>query len=172
MNQTPILFNGWVEIKFRLPASEAPQLELLVPFLVTHEDGVAEVFNVIEYLLERGIDPPWAITEAVSKALFFDCKKAEVFFNVMKSEGDAPGVGTVKSSHPQSPEGLEVKVPGPTSPCQSWGCAAPTKRNWTNSDSQKLYEQLTYTSRNKASNSNANHWVSTPAREKQEENIK
>lgn len=58
MNQTPILFNGWVEIKFRLPASEAPQLELLVPFLVTHEDGVAEVFNVIEYLLERGIDPP------------------------------------------------------------------------------------------------------------------
>ncbi|KAK7879352.1 hypothetical protein WMY93_033866 [Mugilogobius chulae] len=42
VNQTPIPFHGWVEIKFELPASEATQLELLVPILVTDQEGIAE----------------------------------------------------------------------------------------------------------------------------------
>lgn len=60
VNQTPIHFSGWVEIKFRLPTEEAAQLELLVP--VPEEPIIG--FNVIEYLLERGIEPPRVMTEA------------------------------------------------------------------------------------------------------------
>lgn len=105
VNQTLIPFSGWVEIKFRLPTKEATQLELLVPVLVAHEDGVAEEpiigFNVIEYLLERGIEPPHVVTEAVSTAFSFDCKKAEVFLNVMRSGEDRLGEGTVKTGSSQ-----------------------------------------------------------------------
>lgn len=101
VNQTPIPFSGWVEIKFRLPTKEATQLELLVPVLVAHEDGVAEQpitgFNAIEYLLERGIEPPLVVTEEVSTAFSFDCKKAEVFLKVTKSREDRLGEGTVKT---------------------------------------------------------------------------
>lgn len=101
VNQTPIPFSGWVEIKFRLPTKEATQLELLVPVLVAYEDGVAEEpiigFTVIEDLLERGIEPPHVVTGAVSTAFSFDCKRAEVFLNVMRSGGDGLGEGTVKT---------------------------------------------------------------------------
>ncbi|XP_019221791.1 uncharacterized protein LOC109204700 [Oreochromis niloticus] len=101
VNQTPIPFSGWVEIKFGLPTEEAAQLELLVPVLVAQEDGVAEEpiigFNVIEHMLERGIEPPRAVTEAVSTAFSIDCKKAEVFIKVMKSGDDGLGEGRVKT---------------------------------------------------------------------------
>lgn len=101
VNQTPIPFFGWVKIKFRLPTNEATQLELLVPVLITHEDGVAEEpiigFNVFGYLLESGIDPPHVVTEAVSTAFSFKCKKAEVFLKVMRSGEDGLGEGTEKT---------------------------------------------------------------------------
>lgn len=89
VKQTPIPFSGSIEIKFGLPTDESTELELLVPVLVAHGDGVAEEpiigFNAIEYLLERGIEPPRVVTGAVSTAFSFDCKKAEVFVKVMKS---------------------------------------------------------------------------------------
>lgn len=101
VNQTPIPFSGWVEIKFRLPTEEATQLELLVPVLVAHEGRVAEEpiigFSVIECLLEMGIEPPCVVTEAVSTAFSFDCKKAEVFLKVMKSGEDGLGKSKVKT---------------------------------------------------------------------------
>lgn len=88
VNKTPIPLSGWVEIKFKLPSVSPTQLELVVPVLVVNEDGVGEEpiigFNVIEHLLERGIDPPRVVTEAVSTAFSFDCKKTEVFLKVMK----------------------------------------------------------------------------------------
>lgn len=71
-----------------------------MPVLVAHEDGVAEEpiigFNVIEVLLERGIDPT-RVTDAISTAFSFDCKKAEVFLNVMMSGEDGLGEVTVKT---------------------------------------------------------------------------
>lgn len=83
-----------------MPTEAAAQLELLVPVLVAREDGVAEEpfigFNVIEYLLERGVEPPCVVTEAVSTAFSFECKEAEVFLKVMKSGNDGLGDGTVK----------------------------------------------------------------------------
>lgn len=80
------LFAGWAEITFRLPTEEAPQSKLLVLVLVAQEDRVAEEpitgFNVIEHMLERGIEPPRAVKEDVSTVFSTDCKKAEVFLKV------------------------------------------------------------------------------------------
>lgn len=101
VNQTPIPFSGWVEITFKLPSETAKQLELLVPVLVSDEDGVAEQpiigYNVIEHVLARGIEPPCDVTEAVSAAFSFDCKKTEVFLKVMRSGDDGLGEGMVKA---------------------------------------------------------------------------
>lgn len=129
VNQTPIPFSGWVEVKFKLPTEEATQLELLVPVLVAQEDGVAKEpfigFNVIEYLLERGIEPPHVVTEAVRSAFSFDCRKAEVFVEVMKSGEDRLGEGTVKAGReltafPAGPtKAVKCSVrAGPLSDCQ------------------------------------------------------
>lgn len=100
VNQTPIPFKGWAEVKFELPATEAAPLELLVPVLVTDEEGAANEpiigFNVIEHLLDRGIDPPRAVTDAVCMAFSFDCKKAEVFVRVMRNK-DEGSEGMVKT---------------------------------------------------------------------------
>lgn len=83
MNQTPIPFSRRVEITFRLPSENAKHLELLVPVLVSDEDGVAEQsiigYNVTEYVLARGIELPCVVTDAVSVALSCNCKKTEVF---------------------------------------------------------------------------------------------
>lgn len=58
INQTPIPFIGWVEVKFQLGEEEASQPELLVPMLVSHDPGVAEEpivgYNVIKQLLKIG----------------------------------------------------------------------------------------------------------------------
>ena len=100
VNQTPIPFSGWVEVTFKLPSNSTKQLELSVPVLVADGDGVAEQpiigYNVIEQVLAKGIAPPCAVTEAVSAAFSFDCKKAEVFLKVMKRGDDEIGEATVK----------------------------------------------------------------------------
>ncbi len=100
VNQTPIPFSGWVEVTFKLPSENAQQLGLRVPVLVSDEDGVAEQpiigYNVIEYVLARGIEPPCVVTDAVSAAFSFDCNKTEVFLKVMRSGNDGLGEGTVK----------------------------------------------------------------------------
>ncbi|KAK7886457.1 hypothetical protein WMY93_026078 [Mugilogobius chulae] len=100
VNQTPIPFSGWVEVTFKLPTDSCPQVELLVPVLVANGAGVADQpiigFNVIEHVLKMGIEPPCAISDAVSAAFSFDCKKTEVFLKVMQSGDDGLGEGTVK----------------------------------------------------------------------------
>lgn len=100
VNQTPIPFSGWVEVTFKLPTDRGQQVELFVPLLVATGAGVAEQpiigFNVIEHVLKMGIEPPCAISEAVSAAFSFDCKRTEVFLKVMRSGDDRLGEGTVK----------------------------------------------------------------------------
>lgn len=100
VNQTPIPFSGWVETTFKLPSENGNQLELLVPVLVSDEEGVAEQpiigYNVTEHVLARGMEPPCVVTDAVSAAFSFDCKKTEVFLKVMRSGDDGLGEGTVK----------------------------------------------------------------------------
>lgn len=102
VNKTPIPFSGWVELKFRLPSVSPTQLELIVPVLVAKDEEVGEEpiigYNVIDHLLEMGIEPPRVVAEAVSTAFSFDCRKTEVFFKVMKSGDDGLSSGTVKIS--------------------------------------------------------------------------
>ncbi|TRY57863.1 hypothetical protein DNTS_017659 [Danionella cerebrum] len=101
VNQTLIPFSGWVEVKFALPTAKPVPFDLLVPVLVSSEYGVAEEpiigFNVIEHLLEKGIEPPRVATEVISAAFSIDCKKAEVFLKVMKSGDDGADEGAVKT---------------------------------------------------------------------------
>ncbi|TRY57864.1 hypothetical protein DNTS_017660 [Danionella cerebrum] len=101
VNQTLIPFSGWVEVKFALPTAKQVPFDLLVPVLVSSEYGVAEEpiigFNVIEHLLEKGIEPPRVATEVISAAFSIDCKKAEVFLKVMKSGDDGADEGAVKT---------------------------------------------------------------------------
>lgn len=55
-------------------------------------------FNVIEYLLNNGVEQPNRVkTKALSTALFFDCKKAEVLLNLMESQDDECSDGAVKA---------------------------------------------------------------------------
>lgn len=82
-------------------------------------------FNVIEYLLERGIEPPHVVIEAVRSAFSFDCRKAEVFVKVMKSGEGRLGEGTVKAQRELTaiPAGQTKAVKcsvraGPLSDCQ------------------------------------------------------
>ncbi|XP_078798076.1 uncharacterized protein LOC111946953 isoform X1 [Oryzias latipes] len=100
VNQTPIPFSGWVEVTFKLPTDTCSKIELLVPVLVASGVGVAEQpiigFNVIEQVLKMGIEPPDAISDAVSTAFSFDCKKTEVFLKVMQNGEDGLGEGIVK----------------------------------------------------------------------------
>lgn len=102
VNKTPIPFIGWVEVKFKLPSVSQTQLELWVPVLVAEEDAVGEEpiigYNVIEYLLKMGVDPPPIITEAVSTAFSIESKKAEVFLKVMRNMNGEQGISTVKAS--------------------------------------------------------------------------
>uniref|UniRef100_A0A8C6Q036 Gypsy retrotransposon integrase-like protein 1 n=2 Tax=Nothobranchius furzeri TaxID=105023 RepID=A0A8C6Q036_NOTFU len=102
VNKTPIPFNGWVEVKFKLPSASHTHLELLVPVLIAEEDGVGEEpiigLNVIEHLLNIGVDPPPLITEAVSAAFSIECKKAEVLLKVMGNANALQNTGTVKAS--------------------------------------------------------------------------
>ncbi|KAL2089169.1 hypothetical protein ACEWY4_016068 [Coilia grayii] len=90
VNQTDIPFQGWVEVKFQLEPCQAPQLMLQVPMLVTDEKGAAAEpmigYNVIEQLLKSGMNhPKEAITQAVSTAFSFDCKKTEMFVTMIKA---------------------------------------------------------------------------------------
>lgn len=49
--------------------------------------------------MERGIELPSVVTEAVSNAFSFDCKRAEVLVKLIKSRDDGIGEGTVKMGH-------------------------------------------------------------------------
>lgn len=59
---------------------------------MANEDGVAEKpiigYNVIENLLEKGVEPRDLVREAVSAAFSFDCKKTEVFLKLKKDRDD------------------------------------------------------------------------------------
>lgn len=101
VNQTDIPFRGWVEVKFQLEPSQAPQFTLQVPILVTDEKGAAEEpiigYNVIEQLLKSGVDHPQeVITQAVSTAFSFDCKKTEMFVKVIKASDPECSDGVVR----------------------------------------------------------------------------
>ncbi|KAK0144802.1 hypothetical protein N1851_016626 [Merluccius polli] len=101
VNQTDIPFQGWVEVKFQLQPTQAPQIRLQVPMLVTDERGVAEEpiigYNVIEQLLKSGVDHPQeAITKAISTAFSFDCKKTEMFVRMIKTSDPECSDGVVR----------------------------------------------------------------------------
>lgn len=101
VNQTDIPFQGWVEVKFQLEPSQAPQFTLQVPMLVTDEKGAAEEpiigYNVIEQLLKSGVDHPQeVITQAVSTAFSFDCKKTEMLVRMIKANDPECSDGMVR----------------------------------------------------------------------------
>ncbi len=60
-DQTLIPFAGLVELRFKLGLSKGPQLELLIPVLVSNELGAAEPpivgYNVIKHLVKNGLIP-------------------------------------------------------------------------------------------------------------------
>lgn len=45
-NQTDIPFSGWGELKFQLGPKRGSQAELLVPVLVSNEQGVGQPTNI------------------------------------------------------------------------------------------------------------------------------
>ena len=99
VNQTDIPFLGWVEVTFQVDPSHAPEFTLQVPMLVTGEKGAAEEpiigYNVIDLLLKNGVERPHeVITQAVSTAFSFNCKKTEMLVKI------------IKNSDPQCSDGL------------------------------------------------------------------
>ncbi|KAJ8349360.1 hypothetical protein SKAU_G00244900 [Synaphobranchus kaupii] len=101
VNQTPIPFAGWVELKFKLGSKRGPQPELLVPVLVSNEPGVAEPpiigYNVIERLVMNGMEQqPEVTTAAVREAFSIDCKKANVLIRIVQSRDQSEREGVVK----------------------------------------------------------------------------
>lgn len=93
VNQTVIPFESWVEVTFKLGTDKNTPLELEVPVLVCGDDEVAEEpiigYNVIEYLLNSGVERPTNVkTKAMSTALSCDCKKAEVLLNLVRSQDE------------------------------------------------------------------------------------
>ncbi|KAL1276336.1 hypothetical protein QQF64_035959 [Cirrhinus molitorella] len=102
VNQTVIPFKSWIEVKFKLGTDKATPLELEVSVLVSADDGVAEEpiigYNVIEYLLNSGVEQPTSVTtKAMSTALSCDCKRAEVLLNLVRSQDDGCSDGVVKT---------------------------------------------------------------------------
>ncbi|KAM9735208.1 uncharacterized protein ACNS7B_014526 [Menidia menidia] len=113
VNQTDIPFRGWVEVQFQLDPSQAPQFTLQVPMLVTDSQGAAEEpiigYNVIEQLLKSGVDHPHeVITQAVSTAFSFDCKKTEMFVKMIKASDPECSDGVVRTGRQKEviPAGL------------------------------------------------------------------
>ncbi|KAL0152983.1 hypothetical protein M9458_051712 [Cirrhinus mrigala] len=102
VNQTVIPFESWVEVTSKLGTDKATPLELEVPVLVSADDGVAEEpiigYNVIEYLLNHGVEQPTGVTtKAMSTALSCDCKKAEVLLNLVRSQDNGCSDGVAKT---------------------------------------------------------------------------
>uniref|UniRef100_A0A3B3IJJ6 Gypsy retrotransposon integrase-like protein 1 n=2 Tax=Oryzias latipes TaxID=8090 RepID=A0A3B3IJJ6_ORYLA len=109
-NQTPIPFAGWVELKFRLRAETQPQIELLVPVLVSSEPGVAEPpiigYNVIELLIKNGMEQqPEVTSRAVREAFSITCKQARMLIQIVKHSDQIDREGVVKVG------GLKTTVP-------------------------------------------------------------
>ncbi|XP_028973152.2 uncharacterized protein LOC114830234 isoform X1 [Esox lucius] len=59
-NQTDIPFSGWVELKFQLGPKRGAQAQLLVPVLLSSEQGVGQPpiigYNVILQLVTKGME--------------------------------------------------------------------------------------------------------------------
>ncbi|KAI5106078.1 hypothetical protein C0J45_3775, partial [Silurus meridionalis] len=102
VNQTVIPFETWVEVTFTLVTDKATPLELEEPVLVSNEDWVADEpiigYNVIEYLLNNGVEQPNGVTTtAMSTALSCDFKKAEVLLNLVRSNNEEYSDGVARA---------------------------------------------------------------------------
>ncbi|XDV12226.1 hypothetical protein PO909_000938 [Leuciscus waleckii] len=100
-NQTDIPFSGWVELKFQLGPKRGAQAELLVPVLLSSEQGVGQPpiigYNVIQQLVTKGMEQyPDIIPEVVKEAFSCDCKKAVVLIRMMQKGDQVGKEGIVK----------------------------------------------------------------------------
>ncbi|CAM4327730.1 unnamed protein product [Leuciscus chuanchicus] len=100
-NQTDIPFSGGVELKFQLGPKRGAQAELLVPVLLSSEQGVGQPpiigYNVIQQLVTKGMEQyPDIIPEVVKEAFSCDCKKAVVLIRMMQKGDQVGKEGIVK----------------------------------------------------------------------------
>ncbi len=100
-NQTDIPFSGWVELNLQLGPQRGAEVELLVPVLVSNEQGVGQPpiigYNVIQQLVTKGMEQnPDVVPEDIKEAFSFDHKKTVSLIQMMQNGDQVEREGVVK----------------------------------------------------------------------------
>ncbi|KAK3575427.1 hypothetical protein QTP86_026498 [Hemibagrus guttatus] len=100
-NQTDIPFSGWVELKLQLGPKRGAEVELLVPVLVSNEQGVGKPpiigYNVIQQLVAKGMEQhPDVVPEVVEEAFSFSREKTVALIQMMQNGDQVEREGIVK----------------------------------------------------------------------------